>query len=133
MDVTVSSGVMQDEHSAHVDMDTARWSLFARRRHRAPGRKHRWSRWLEARRSLDTANTNGTPRTSRDHVPALVVSEPGAHDEARAPHAVSLTWDATHATQTLAPLTDVAVDVHADMDKSPPVLTVSLVAPPAAT
>lgn len=88
MDVTVSSGVMQDEHSAHVDMDTARWSLFARRRHRAPGRKHRWSRWLEARRSLDTANTNGTPRTSRDHVPALVVSEPGAHDEARAPHAV---------------------------------------------
>lgn len=88
MDVTVSSGVMQDEHTAHVDIDTARWSLFARRRHRAPGRKHRWSRWLEARRSLDTTHTNGTPRASHDQVPALVVSEPPAHDESRAPHAV---------------------------------------------
>lgn len=65
-------------------------------------------------------------RVHLDQLPVRVAA-------ARAPHAVSLTWDATHATQTLAPLTDVAVDVHADMDKSPPVLTVSLVAPPAAT
>ncbi|WFC95351.1 hypothetical protein MBRA1_001998 [Malassezia brasiliensis] len=88
MDVTVSSGVTQDEHTAHVDIDTARRSLFARRRHRGPGRKHRWSRWFEARRSLDTAHTDVTPRASHDQVPALVVSEPPAHDEAHAPPSV---------------------------------------------